>query len=411
MTRPLCTNPECDRPVVRYREGAGYCLFHPDGEPPVLDPKTGKPVAATPPKRAKRKREIPPQYRAPGRVVEAVPLPDDDDMADLQEELDELERTDPAVAAAAASYDAAVARVLAHPHDDVELLEEVEGDREDVPRARPAGDGARAVERPRSEERSDQAPRREPDRPALPRPAAAQAVAQEATAPDADLMTLQLALRVVERIVAAAPPKGAEAAHAQMVEQGLRSLVQMRTPDLAVTAEPAARTTSPRRRGAPVDEEEAVRRYTEGAGLFELAAELHIGANRLRAILRQYDVPIRGRGQVVGQRGAGARPFDVDEAVRLYEGGLDSAQVARQLGVSGVRVQDALRDRGVLRRPLTEARPFDENRARALYAEGWTLEQLRREFGVRTSRIADLLRANGELRPKGRRPKCEVGAA
>lgn len=94
MTRPVCTDETCERPVMRFRDGMGWCMFHPDAAPPVIDPKTGRPKVATP------------LSAAPGPV---------DDMAELQVELEELERTDPAVAAAAASYDAMVDHVLARP--------------------------------------------------------------------------------------------------------------------------------------------------------------------------------------------------------------------------------------------------------------------------------------------------------
>lgn len=60
MTRPLCSHVQCDRPVVRYRDSSGWCMFHPDREPPVVDPKTGKPVVATPLRTAR-----PPRPRAP----------------------------------------------------------------------------------------------------------------------------------------------------------------------------------------------------------------------------------------------------------------------------------------------------------------------------------------------------------
>lgn len=75
MSRPSCTDVECERAVVRYRDGLGYCLFHPEAEPPVIDPKTGNPVVTTPLRPAKppTKAARPAGYRAPGRVVEQAP--------------------------------------------------------------------------------------------------------------------------------------------------------------------------------------------------------------------------------------------------------------------------------------------------------------------------------------------------
>lgn len=89
MTRPVCTDTGCERSVVRYRDGAGYCLFHPDAQPPVIDPKTGRPVVTTPLKvKATKPRPEPATRkprRAPARVVQrpaaAKPTPADVAMA------------------------------------------------------------------------------------------------------------------------------------------------------------------------------------------------------------------------------------------------------------------------------------------------------------------------------------------
>lgn len=139
------------------------------------------------------------------------------------------------------------------------------------------------------------------------------------------------------------------------------------------------------------------------ASLSSTLGQLRVELRALGAQRPVLEVAIlRSRGEVVGPRGVPPRPFDVDEAVRLYQDGMTSAQVARQLGVKGSRVQDALRDRGVLRQQLGTAVPLDEQRARDLYATGATVLEVARALGVRTVRIADLLREHGELRTRGR---------
>lgn len=271
MSRPLCTDRTCERAVARYRDNAGYCLFHPETAPPVLDPKTGKPVTTTP----LRRPEAPPD-----------------------------------------------------------------------------------VEKPTSVPRAPRSPKPRP-----PRRTPAPARAAKPTPRDVD-QAYDIAAQHVNTV---------------------------------------ARVARPSRPTVTIDDAQIARRYLAGEGLFPLAADLKIGAKRLRTLLTDQGVQLRGRGHVIGQRGPAPRPLDVDEAVRLYQSGLDSAQVARHLGVKGLRVQQALRDRGVLRRSMQVAVALDEERARALYAQGHNLSHVARDLGVRVSRVADLLRAHGEIRPKGRR--------
>lgn len=63
----------------------------------------------------------------------------------------------------------AVARETLSAHEQWLREQEASRGRQDVPRTRPARDGADPVERPRAAERSDPTPRRQPSRPAVPR--------------------------------------------------------------------------------------------------------------------------------------------------------------------------------------------------------------------------------------------------
>lgn len=373
MSRPICVDSECERAVVRYRDGAGYCMFHPEAQPPVIDPKTGKFKKSTP--------LTAPLPRAPLPVPEPV-----DDMVQLQAELDELESTDPVVAQAAASYDAMVERVQTRTAAGLPATPE-------------------AIEKPTPAD--------------VDADYAASAVAVETLSPgaaapvDTDLTVLQLARKVVQAVADDPRREHAVQAIAQIGVGALDALLAVYTVAPAAPRPPVELPRPVRRRGRPspvVDEAEAVRRYLGGERLFDLAADLHIGAARLRTILHAHGVTIRSRGQVIGRRGRAPRGFNVDEAERLYRGGMNSAQVARQLGVKQGRVQDALRDRGVLARRANEPAPLDEARARHLYAQGMNLAQVARELGVHATRVADVLRAHGELRSKGRPRRVDVPA-
>lgn len=101
----------------------------------------------------------------------------------------------------------------------------------------------------------------------------------------------------------------------------------------------------------PVDATDAIRRYQDGEGLHALAADLHIGANTLRQLLRDHDIRIRSRGEVITPRDSHARPLDIDRCLELYAAGHTSTQIARELQVKTTRVQNALRAAGALRPP------------------------------------------------------------
>lgn len=96
-----CADPECPRPRVRKRGDQWWCSWHPDQSAPSLDLLSGKVRDPKDPSKVKPQRAP----RAARR---------DPDLG-LQRELEQMERTDPAVAAAAASYDATVDSILARP--------------------------------------------------------------------------------------------------------------------------------------------------------------------------------------------------------------------------------------------------------------------------------------------------------
>jgi hypothetical protein len=270
MGRPVCAATECERSVVRYRDGAGYCLFHPDAQPPVIDPQTGRPVVEKPlraSKAAKPKPVVDPPaapYRAPGRVVErSAP-------------------SKPTPGEVAAAYDSAAEQAarIALPSDGPCPQE---------------GCGRPARHRGRHAQPK-------PHRP--PRPAR--------------------------------PPRP----------------IEQRPADGRCTTAGCLRPWKHKGpHSKPLDVDEAVRRYTGGEGLFDLAADLHVAHKRLRQLLVDAGVRIRGRGEVIGTRGPEPRPIDVDECTRLYATGMTARAIAEQLGVKARRVYDVLRAQGVLGPP------------------------------------------------------------
>jgi hypothetical protein len=72
---PTCSDPACQRPQVRTREGLRWCMFHPDQQPPDVDPisgklrgPNGKPKGDPKPSEILRPSSAA-GYRAPGRVA------------------------------------------------------------------------------------------------------------------------------------------------------------------------------------------------------------------------------------------------------------------------------------------------------------------------------------------------------
>jgi hypothetical protein len=114
----------------------------------------------------------------------------------------------------------------------------------------------------------------------------------------------------------------------------------------------ATSTRSRGRRPNPFDPAEAARRYQEGEPLFTLAAELHIGVATLHRALAGQGVQLRKRGEVIGTRGPAPTPIDPEQVRRLYiDQGLTTVQIASQLHVKTSRIQDLLRQLGLLRPP------------------------------------------------------------
>jgi hypothetical protein len=106
------------------------------------------------------------------------------------------------------------------------------------------------------------------------------------------------------------------------------------------------------RKPNPLDPVEAARRYQNGEGLFALAADLHVGANTLRRALADQGVQLRKRGDVIGTRGPTPTPINPEQVRRLYvDQGLTTVQIASQLHVKTSRIQDLLRQLGLLRPP------------------------------------------------------------
>lgn len=137
-----CADSACDRAPMRERDGQRWCMYHPEQPAPDMDMLSGrlrgpdgKPKPQPVRSNSARRRQAPKPAAVPtprrrsarpaatvGLPVESRPSPAEveeayEQAADrvLQAELEDLERTDPVVAAAAASYDAAVDRILTRP--------------------------------------------------------------------------------------------------------------------------------------------------------------------------------------------------------------------------------------------------------------------------------------------------------
>jgi hypothetical protein len=114
------------------------------------------------------------------------------------------------------------------------------------------------------------------------------------------------------------------------------------------TAASGLKTPSPAKR-LTTDPTDIARRYLAGGRLNDLATDLGIGKARLKQILRNEDIRIRNRGEVVGQRGPTPKPLDTAALELLYAAGNNTSQVARHLGVKSGRVTTHLRNQGLLR--------------------------------------------------------------
>lgn len=157
---------------MREREGQRWCMYHPDQTAPDMDLISGKlrgadgkpkerglaivsPPARSRPRRAAKPTKAPAAPRVRRQAVVDVELPPEPkpspveaaeayDVAGdlvLQAELEELERTDPTVAAAAASYDAMADRIRTRPAPPVRPPRSPDIDPLEAARRYQAGEG------------------------------------------------------------------------------------------------------------------------------------------------------------------------------------------------------------------------------------------------------------------------------
>jgi hypothetical protein len=84
--------------------------------------------------------------------------------------------------------------------------------------------------------------------------------------------------------------------------------------------------------------QELIDGYQAGATVYELGNRFGISRQTVGKILHRHDVRMRGRG---------LPPEQIDEAVRLYEGGWSLARIGDHMAVDPTTVLNRLRERGV----------------------------------------------------------------
>ncbi|TDO51526.1 hypothetical protein EV643_103265 [Kribbella sp. VKM Ac-2527] len=137
-----------------------------------------------------------------------------------------------------------------------------------------------------------------------------------------------------------------------------------------------------------------VAEYEAGTPSTQLEKDFNLSNASVMKLLREAGAKLRRRG---------LHGDDVDEAIRLYEGGLTLKQVGAKLYVDGETVRLALRQAGIqLRRPhkLTDDQIIEITQ---LYEQGSSMNTLRKHFGVGDRTVARVLRESGcHIRPRGR---------
>jgi AraC-like DNA-binding protein len=83
--------------------------------------------------------------------------------------------------------------------------------------------------------------------------------------------------------------------------------------------------------------------YTRGQTLAELAEHFHCSASRIRRILRDLNVPLRGRGRPAQ---VDATSPDLGAVCDAYEGGASIAALAREADIPRSTLRQALKRAG-----------------------------------------------------------------
>lgn len=92
------------------------------------------------------------------------------------------------------------------------------------------------------------------------------------------------------------------------------------------------------------------------------------------------------------------REFPLEEAIKLYNEGLATAQVGERIGYSAAQVQRKLRAAGVSRPkwlPTQSPAEINTEKARALYDQGYSLDEIARVFGYHQETIRQHFKRNG----------------
>ncbi|KAF0179614.1 MAG: hypothetical protein FD161_1231 [Limisphaerales bacterium] len=155
------------------------------------------------------------------------------------------------------------------------------------------------------------------------------------------------------------------------------------------------------------DPDEVARRYRAGQGIAEIAASVGGTAWQVRTVLLKLGVKLRGRA---GNRGDEFKPPAVpaEEVAKLYAGGLGLEPVAARAGVSRKKVRRLLREQRMpvrgraeaMRQPAQARRISDRVVARR-YRAGATLDALAIAAGSTVPVIRRILADQGvALRPK-----------
>jgi transcriptional regulator with XRE-family HTH domain len=132
-----------------------------------------------------------------------------------------------------------------------------------------------------------------------------------------------------------------------------------------------------------VREAKAVRLYSRGLTLHQVAHKLGMSPNGVRSCLQRAGVVLRRRGH--------PRTVDADRAVRLYATSMSLSEVAAELGVSKTGVWVALNRAGVLR-TFTETAALKSEPVRQTVLDAWRSGLSARECAERTACSPDRTR-------------------
>jgi hypothetical protein len=141
------------------------------------------------------------------------------------------------------------------------------------------------------------------------------------------------------------------------------------------------------------DKRTAIDLYLNGATLTEAGNSIGASNPTVSAWLKQAGIPTRSISEAKG-----VNPIKLDEAIKLYEEGKSSTDIAKSTGISATVILRTIKNRGIPIKTQLDylgLSPVDKNKAIEMYASGLSSIEISKKLGVVKQTILNWVSSSG----------------